>query len=49
MNLQREDIHPVQDTCPYFGSNCIENPWFDPAPLVADRFLRSHKLDPIGR
>ena len=18
MNLQREDIHPVQDTCPYF-------------------------------
>ena len=19
MNLQREDIHPVQDTCPYFS------------------------------
>jgi hypothetical protein len=20
MNLQREDIHPLQDTCPYFQS-----------------------------
>ena len=21
MKLQREDIHPLQDTCPYFASN----------------------------
>jgi len=25
MKLQREDIHPLQDTCPYFGSSATIN------------------------
>jgi len=28
MKLQREDIHPLQDTCPYFCFEVFQNGWF---------------------